>query len=606
MASTHRGTSAGAATKHFLRSFAGAVTIYRREILSNSLIRSMLIAVGITALFCILFTVVYVEQETPTWFWDYANYHEKFKESLDQAGKGLVPFLGFIGKNVQTSQHNITPVLPLLPARILLGSGRVSYIVSLILFYLIPAAVITTLLSRIAWCESWKRTSFIAVSIYSLLFVPYWAPTLRGHPDIICVLPLAGASLLLIRCGYLRSASVKKSILIGLLLWSAFLLRRHTLFTVAAIIATTFIFGAGSLLRSRKASNRKLQARTLLINGFCMSLATVLPALIFQHEYIKEIMDESYSSTFGAYREGFFRQISEVYGYFGLLFTASVAGGAIFALFRKAWGILYCLTIPLLAFLAFQHTQSPSEQHLLIFSLFLFPASCLPFILIGNLSNSWASRSLTIASVILPLVAFSYTFPLYGSPLFSEQSGRYGLLSARRYPPLRLKSYQEVKRLTEDLKKIIKSESTNTQIAVLASSDQINIHIIRALGRKTLRDHLMGVSDVDLRDAFQLKLLDADYVVASTKPAVHLGERHQRVIAVPSKALHEPGNPLYLAYEKLAGKEYLLSDGTKAAIFKRRYPVSAKEVEWLQVQFQNFYPSWERSKAHIGRPRGGY
>jgi hypothetical protein len=547
-----------------------------------------------------------VEQETPTWFWDYANYHEKFKELLGEASKGLLPFLGFISGSVRHSQHNVTPLLPLLPARLLLGSGRVAYIVSLVIFYLLPAALISTLLARVAWGQLWQRTSAIAVAIYAFLYLPYWAPTLRGHPDIVCIPSLAIATILILRSDYLRHATARRSLLIGLLLWSAFLLRRHTIFTIAAVILATAIFaGSTTLLWRDKQQTREKPAKTLL-NLACLILATVLPALLFQQEYIKEILDQSYASTFGAYRQSVESQLSEAYGFFGPVLLLTALAGGLFAAIRRAGGVLFSLLVPLLTFLGFQQAQAPSDHHLLIFSLFLFAPSCLPFLLIGRIGGKEVKKSLLALFLALPVHAFYRTFPLHGDAVASASTPLDALTPSRRYPPLRLASYEEVKRLTQDLKQIIKTTNKDAEIAILASSDQLNNHIVRALGRKTLRGNIMGVSDVDLRDAFQLKLLDADYIVASIEPAIHLGEKNQRVITVPSLALAEPGNPLHDSHERLAGKEYRLADGTKAYIYKRILPRSEAEVEWLHRAFRRYYPQWKRTETHIGRPRGGY
>jgi hypothetical protein len=564
-----------------------------------------LITVAAAFLLSLAFTIIYVEQETPTWFWDYANYHEKFKEILGEAGKGLLPFIGFISGSVRHSQHNVTPLLPLLPARLLLGGGRVAYIVSLVVFYLLPAALITTLLARVSWGKLWRDTSTLAVAIYAFLYLPYWAPTLRGHPDVVCIPSLAIATILILGSDYLRHATTRRSLLIGLLLWSAFLLRRHTIFTIAAVILTTALFAAvTSLLRQGEQQARERPGKTLL-NLACLILATVLPALLFQQEYIKEILDQSYASTFGAYQESVESQLMGAYAFFGPVLLLTAAAGGVVAALCRAGGVLFSLAVPLFTFLGFQQAQAPSDHHLLIFSLFLFAPSCFPFLLIGRIRGKTVRKTLLALLLALPVYAFYRTFPLHGNAVASASTALDGLTPPRRYPPLKLESYEEVKRLTEDLKQIIKTTNKDAEIAILASSDQLNNHIVRALGRKTLRGNIMGVSDVDLRDAFQLKLLDADYIVATIDPAIHLGEKNQRVISVPSIALAESGNPLHDSHEQLAGKEYRRADGTKAYIYRRIRPRSEAEVEWLHRAFQQYYPQWKRTETHLGRPRGG-
>jgi hypothetical protein len=372
------------------------------------------------------------------------------------------------------------------------------------------------------------------------------------------------------------------------------------------VILATTIFAVFTTLISRSKQKATKDPAKTLFNLACLILATVIPALLFQTDYIKEILDQSYASTFGAYRQSLESQLSEAYGFFGPVLLLSAIAGGLFAAARKVSGVLFSLLVPMFTFLGFQQAQAPSDHHLLIFSLFLFTPSCFPFLLIGRIGSKAARKAVLALFMALPVFSFYHTFPLYGDAVASASPALDALTPSRRYPPLRLESYEEVKRLTEDLKKIIKTDDRDAEIAILASSDQLNNHIVRALGRKTLRDNLLGVSDVDLRDAFQLKLLDADYIVASIEPAIHLGEKNQRVITVPSIALAEPGNPLHDSYERLASKEYLLADGTKAYIYKRIRPRSEAEVEWLHRAFRQYYPDWKRNESHIGRPRGGY
>lgn len=557
-------------------------------------------------IFAVIFTILYVENETPTWFWDYANYHEKYKDLIRELQNGVFPFLRFIRESVLHSQHNVTPVVPLLMAHPLLGSHRVGYILSLVILYLLPGCLFTAALARFAWRGQGSTAPALAVTGFSLLYTPYWAPTLRGHPDIVCVLPLASAAFLLLRSRYLLRTSPTESALIGTLLWSSFLLRRHTLFTVVALLAATILFAGLVGLGALRIKNRP-SLRSWLLSLACLLLAMAVPALIFQHAYIQEILTPSYSSTFAAYRQSLLAQLEEIYRFFGPVLLGSAAVGGVLAFARGRDGILFCGLVVLLAFLGFQKAQAPSDHHLLILSLFLFPLACAPFVILsGRFQNPWR-RLLVGAWFLIPTYSFSHTFPLtVRAPTADDQSSPLAVLAPpRTYPPLRLASYPQVKQLVQALRRLALTKQEKRTIAILASSDQLNRHIVRALGRNGLRDQLVSVSDVDLRDAFQLRVLEADYLVACHPPAIHLGESHQQVIAVPSKALLAKGNPLHRAYRRLPGLDQRLADGTTASIYERIRPPSEAEVAWLHTQFQRFYPTWRRYPTHIGMPRGG-
>lgn len=549
------------------------------------------------------FAILYVERETPTWYWDYANYHEKYKELIPLLDNGIFPFLGSILDSVANSQHNYTAVLPLFPGRLLFGPQRVGYVVCLVLFYLLPAGLLLTLLSRRAWGRSWQSTSVLAVLLAAWIYTPFWAPMLRGHPDLVCIFPLALASLLLIRSRYLLQGGPANAAGIGLLLWCSFLLRRHTLFSIAGLLLSSLLF-ALLLLLSRCWRGRQNTPWPLLRNGFSLLLALVVPALVVQHGFISEVLNPAYASTFAAYRQGLASQAQEILGFYGPGLLLSAALGGVLATVWRADGVLFLLLVPPLALVGFQQAQAPSDHHLLIFSLFLFPAACAPFVLIGHLVSLRPRRWLNAVWLALPVSIHLHTFAF--TPWLAAAMPRplVALAPGRTYPPLRLASYATVRSLSRQLRSLMEASRGDATVAVLASSDQLNIHILRAVSSRSLRPHLQSVSDVDRRDAFRLDLLNADYVIATDPPAVHLGERNQRVITIPSSALREADNPFGASYTRLAGLEHRLADGRVVSVYRRIRPRSEAEVQWLHDQLRRHYPTWSRSADSIGLSRG--
>ena len=567
--------------------------------------RQTVVLGGAVLIAAVSFTILYVERETPTWFWDYANYHEKYKELIDNLYEGIFPFLQQVRRSVLQSQHNLTSVLPLLPGRLLLGPHRVGYIVSLVIFYLLPACLLTAALARSVWWQPGAHLPALALTGFALLYSPYWAPTLRGHPDVVCVLPLASATLLLIQSRYLLDATPGRALLIGLLLWCSFLLRRHVLFTVASLVAACLVF-AGVLALRRRRRHQGLGRGRWPLNMVCMLATMVIPALVFQHSYLQEILNPNYGSTFGAYQQSLASQLQELWAFFGPLLLGSAVLGTLVALAWRRDGILFCGSVAVLALLGFQAVQAPSDQHLLILSLFLFPAACAPLVLIDRHLDRPLRHVLTGLWFLLPGAAFLHTFPLQARSLPQSASVWSVVAPARTYPPLRLASYRQVKQLVADLRRLAEARGENVSFAILASSDQLNSHIVRALSRRKLRERLISVSDVDRRDAFQLKTLETDYIVATDPPAIHLGESEQRVITIPSRALRTAGNPLNRAYRHLPGLDQRLADGSVASIYERIQPPSEEEVIWLHREFRRCIPSWQRYPTHIGKPRGGF
>ena len=548
------------------------------------------------------FTILYVEQETPTWYWDYANYHEKFKELKPLLYDGPISFLAAIRTSVAESQHNYTAVVPLFAGRLLFGSQRVAYIVSLVLFYLLPAGLLMTLLTRRAWGLAWQGTSGLAPLLAAWIYTPFWAPTLRGHPDLVCVFPLALASLLLLRSRYLLRGGPVHAAGIGLLLWCSFLLRRHTLFSIGGLLVSSLLF-AGLILAFRRWRGQPIPFWTWLSNGCCLLVGLVVPALLVQHGLVSQIVKPAYASTFAAYQQDLAAQSLEILRFCGPVLLLSAALGGLLAAFWRADGVLFLLLVPPLALVGFQQAQAPSDHHLLVFSLFLFPAVCAPFVLIGRLPALRCRRLLNAVWLALLASFHLHTFAWSSRLAAAVPAPLARLAPSRTYPPLRLASYASVRSLSQQLRTLLETSRAGATVAVLASSEQLNMHILRAVSSRRLRPHLQSVSDVDRRDAFRLDLLEADYVIATDPPAVHLGEQNQRVITIPSAALRNANNPFGASYTRLSHLQHRLADGRTISVYRRIRPRSQAEVQWLHAQLRRHYPSWGRTAEMIGRSR---
>jgi hypothetical protein len=199
---------------------------------------------------------------------------------------------------------------------------------------------------------------------------------------------------------------------------------------------------------------------------------------------------------------------------------------------------------------------------------------------------------LGFASVVsLPSLAWS---DITRSPLFSWSKP---IQATDRFPPFRLKSYPALKKLVEELES---PEYANKRIFVLASSFEFNPSILRSLSPE-LAPRILDGGDVDLRDGFSVaKALNADFIVTTRKPALHLPMQHQQVIVIPNRALLDSASPLGKSFTANPEKTYDLSDGNKVYILRRVSSLSPEDISWLTAKFRESYPSWRLKDGVIG------
>ncbi len=555
------------------------------------------IALGLITLLCVLFGAAYVGHETPGYFWDYANYsNQLLRLSEELREESWLDFLRTIASSLRHSDYNVSPVLPLLPVSLLFGDSRLAYILSLILLYLIPASIILVLLIQECWKEIGRGISFWLGLGCVLLYPMFWAPTLRGYPDIAALIPMGLAGLLLLRTNWMLQASVRQSLWIGLLLWSTFLLRRHYAYSILAIIVVSLSFAGWRVVLAGGIRNTLLGK--ILRNTMVAGVALLLPALIFQAPLLQKILTTSYGSIYSAYQLGTGEKLITMYEWNGPIWTLLAGCGALYAAFVRNTKALFCLCVGLLSYALFQRTQAPGLHHTLPFAFWLAPLASWPLTLINAQATARRRAGLgalllgLLSAVSLPVLAWS---DLQRSPLFSWSKP---LQARTAFPPFRIESYPVLKNLVNELRG---PEYSDRQILVLASSFELNPSIISALSPELSHPRVGGAGDVDLRDGFSLKRLsDSDYIVTTWKPSIHLPASHQKVVVIPVGALFDPGNPLAKSYERMPGRDFKLADGNIVYILKRTSRPSPEAIRWLIAEFRKYYPSWEYRDGTIG------
>ena len=151
-----------------------------------------------------------------------------------------------------------------------------------------------------------------------------------------------------------------------------------------------------------------------------------------------------------------------------------------------------------------------------------------------------------------------------------------------------------LKRLVTTLEK--NPRYANSQIAVLPSSITINDSIIAAMS-SNISNRLLRASQVDRRDGFNLEILDADILIATSADSddsVHLGAEHRRVMTLPSQALFDTSTPIGEIFVMDRVLSFPLADGNTAHIFQRIQVAPFRNgvmAAWMERKLHQFYPN---------------
>jgi hypothetical protein len=280
----------------------------------------------------------------------------------------------------------------------------------------------------------------------------------------------------------------------------------------------------------------------------------------------------------------------------GLFWIFLAGSGCIYAAYLRNSKALYCCCIGILSYLLFQRTQAPDIHHSLPFAFWLAPLAAWPLTLINVPAT--ATRRAGLGALLLGLLsAISLPVLAWGDIQRSPLLGWSKPLQAKKtFPPFRINSYPVLMDLVNELEG---PEYDSKKILILASSFELNPSILKSL-RPDKAPLFFEAGHVDLRDGFSLKVaLNADYIITTKKPSLHLPAEHQQVIVIPVRALSDPRNPLSQSYTRNPNLAFNLADGNTAYVFKRTSRPSKEAISWLVSEFRKKYPSWQEMDGRL-------
>ena len=544
---------------------------------------------------CAIFAGAYVAKETPGHYWDYVTYFDQLREIKQEVGSRDWSALLHTLILARGSDYNLSPAIPLLPVFFVVSLSRVTYILSLVILYLIPASIVLVLIIQACWKHAGRGVSFFLALAFVLLYPMFWAPTLRGYTDVAAFIPMGLAGQILFRTQWMLQATRAQAVVIGLLLYVTFLLRRHYAYTIVSMIVVAIVFAGWHVVCTL--DRRKAFLKTLAQNYVVAGFALLTPAVILQGPLIRRILTTSYKSVYAAYQKGFLEKLMGIYSQNGAFWFFLVVCGCVYTVYFKREKLLYCLCVGLLGYALFQRTQAPSIHHTLPFYFWLAPLAAWPLVLI-NAQRTRLRRAgfgallLGLVSMVsLPSLAWN---DIKRSPLLTWSKP---LQASETFPPFRLRSYPVLMELVNELES---QKYANKKILVLASSFEFNPSILRTL----IPDRafwILDAGDVDLRDGFSVeKATQADYVITTIRPSLHLPWEHQQVIVIPGQEILDPTNPFGKHFSVNLQKPFKLADGNTVYIVKRTSELPPEAISWLTSQLRERYPTWQLKRGIIG------
>lgn len=490
------------------------------------------------------------------------------------------------------NDHNFFFTVPLLPFSLIFGDSRAVYIVSLAVLYLVPYALMMGALAtqfikgnrmRVFW-----TTVFVTLSVPAV-----WAPALRGLPDHAAAV-VTGLAIYL----YLaRSAtiSIRRLVIIGILLGFAPLVRRHYLYSDVAFFVAAAIHQF-QLCRMQTSSPMKDNLINAAKRLGVVALSAIGTLCTLGILFVLDLLNHNYPRLYEAFHATYNEACSYYLTSFGIMLWLMAALGMMLSHFQKnekqpmGYFISTFAVINLVIWLV--AVRQLAVHYTIFFDWFIVFGIVM---LIIPAMESRSSKGILVAVFIALSLAINMTVGLapnsvlallpfkptkFGLVMVPQQKGDVvSQIFSANYGPRTRTDVPAVLSLTKFLHD---SATKDDHVFVGVVSDLLNGDILKnaekmVYGSKGSYVSFIESPSVDSRDSYPLEsLVRANYVVLGHPTTFYIKESDEDVLKAAT-ACFDQNWDFARDFEQLP-EHFKLGKDTDITIYKRIHPTSIQTL----------------------------
>lgn len=528
------------------------------------------------------------------YYWDNTIFH-LFSRSLQTSLRDSVSgAIKEVYNSIVEWDYNMLPaMLPALFMRIF-GSSRGIFLISVFIFYFIPASLVLYMLNRL-----YQKQLDVVINrnipyLFSIAFLPVLL--YLGNLGYVDAGGLALIGLTLFIYFYDKINIYSRLISCGFLLFIAILFRRWFMFWSAAFVVCVAIDQLIICLRSPHPLYRRLVRWVLR----CKALGVVFfgsSILFFEPLIITKYLKQTLSSAYSAYKQGILRDIaifSSAYGLLPILLT--LAGTILLICTAKTRRIAIFITVQaVLCLIIFERVQTHDMHHTLLYVPYMFSIICMSMIvLFKRLSHGWR-RAVSVILIAFAAINYIPTFitaiPSPGIKAQSQTGSKYDYpyFTSLKFQHKPAENADKLFALVRQLDSL--TEGSNKKVIVLASSYALNTGMLEYSDLSfnlsdNIRTYMLQCRDVDRRDGFNINVFLADYVVVPSVAQTHLAPDSQRIITIPCQYFYQ-NKGFATAFEPVT----TMSMGDfNVTIYERTRPITDMEKSEVMGELADCYP----------------
>ena len=462
--------------------------------------------VGALCLLSMIFAIGYVLMSKTVYFWDDSTYWDIGRMLADKPLN--FGFIKDVYNSAGTSDYNYFAAVPVALWMKVFGITRVSYTISVVLFYLIPAYMTVYLLA-----VKLSEKPLYAYTVTLLMMPSVWYITVIGFIDV------AGVVVALL-CYYVYMTDAidgkryLKYILLGVMLAFIMIIRRYFAFFTVSFVTVMII----ETILSRR--NFKELIVTLLSFGFVL--------VVLFYPFFTNILLRDYGVLYASYKYSFATDLKLITRYFGLVSILVIILGAVrLAIRNKEMRGVFVLCQLLVCAIMFVSTQTHGQQHLLLYVPGIF-------VILIFIANSATKRNMILFLCIVSLVNTISPCINRKQPQNIQEIKSLSMFPTYSVKPKKRTDINSVLALKRTLDKKIPEGATCGVVAssfVLNSSILINVVPSLNMTENRKDNYIVGLPEVDSRDYWRLEeLYGCDYILVATPAQTHLAPGEQTII----------------------------------------------------------------------------
>ncbi len=536
--------------------------------------------------FVYFLTIYFFSFEQNIYFWDFKLYWTIWQSTTQALNADWQQALHWVNMTVQNADYNAVSILiPAVIASIFsLETNRITYLLLLNLCYLVPVIWLFYGLLRSTLLKNVENYVHILSIVLITFFTSFWVPSLRGMPDIIGIIFVILSTYWVINRNFTLKITPINALILGVLLYAPFLLRRWYAYTVVTLYLTLPVLNYFYY-------QSKLQFKNivfLLINFAIAGVITIGLAWYFQLPLLQRIIATDYSNIYSAYQDGLLASFITLYQGFGLSPTLLMLVGLVSIPFVEKYNRLFMLVVLVnlvVSFLLLTRTQSPGAHHLLPFHLWAFILTIGGMLFILQCINSKKGIIFSILFTGGFVLIYHLTFHQY------QIKDEWKWLLPIQVKPFSFKNIANYQKLADD---VVKLTQNGGKLTVLSSSYTLNDEILDTLSNFQLKARNNEITHVDLRDRWRLGQFQSHYLIFADSKQTHRNSG-QELFQLWAKEF-ENNSSIAKAYRRLP-QYYELDNGAVAYIYEKTRAFNTSELEEFFTKVYKIHPDWYQPQA---------